>query len=53
MTTKLTADLGTFISELKYADIPDAAVVQIKMAFADCIGVTLAGALDRGCPARS
>ena len=46
MTTKLTADLGTFISELKYADIPDAAVVQIKMAFADCIGVTLAGALD-------
>lgn len=44
MTTALTADLGRFVAGLRYTDIPEKAVELIQSAFADCIGVMIAGA---------
>jgi len=46
MHTRLTADLGRFVSGLKYSDLPAEVVAQIKMAFTDCICCTIAGARD-------
>ena len=46
MTTPLTLDLGRFISGLRCADVPRAARAQIATAFADTIGVAIAGAAE-------
>ena len=46
MTIALSMDLGRFISGLRCADIPGAARVQIATAFADTIGVAIAGAAE-------
>ncbi len=45
-TTGLTMDLGRFISSLRYEDIPRAALFPIHAAFADTIGVAIAGARE-------
>ena len=44
MPTALTLDLGRFISGLRHADIPASALAAIHTAFADTVGVTIAGA---------
>jgi 2-methylcitrate dehydratase PrpD len=41
--TQLTRDLGAFVAQLKYEQIPQAALDVIHMGFADCVGVMLAG----------
>ncbi len=41
--TQLTRELGTFVAQLKYEQIPQAALDVIHMGFADCVGVMLAG----------
>lgn len=46
MSIALTRDLGRFISELRYQDIPRAAIPLIHTAFTDCVGVMVAGARD-------
>ena len=46
MTTHLTKDLARFISRLRHEDIPAEAVAHIHAAFADTIGVTIAGATE-------
>ena len=46
MTIALTLDLGKFISELRYQGIPKEAIPFIHTAFADCVGVMVAGARD-------
>ncbi|HEV7803018.1 MAG TPA: MmgE/PrpD family protein, partial [Burkholderiales bacterium] len=46
MTRTLTRDLGAFVAGLEYDDIPFEAVRVINMAFADCIGCTIAGASE-------
>ena len=46
MTTALTMDLGRFISGLRYPDIPREALLPINTAFADTIGVAVAGARE-------
>ena len=43
MTTPLTAEIARFASGLEFADVPEAAVPRVSAAFADCIGVMLAG----------
>ena len=47
MATPLTLDLGRFICGLRRADIPAAAREFIHTAFADTIGVAIAGAGER------
>jgi 2-methylcitrate dehydratase PrpD len=44
MTTALTLDLARFICGLRYGQIPRAALVPIRHAFADTLGVAIAGA---------
>jgi len=44
MTTALTTDLGTFVSELQFREIPEEALSSIRMAFTDCLGAAIAGA---------
>lgn len=44
MATALTRNLGEFVANLKFADIPGEAVSVVKTGFADCIGVMFAGA---------
>ena len=44
MATNITADLGKFVSGLRYKDIPSAAIPVIKAGITDCIGVMIAGA---------
>ena len=46
MTTTLTLDLGRFISGLRYGHIPKEALLPINTAFADTIGVAIAGARE-------
>jgi 2-methylcitrate dehydratase PrpD len=46
MTRTLTRDLGAFVAGLEYDDIPFEAVRVINMAFADCVGCTIAGASE-------
>ena len=46
MTTPITLDLGRFISGLRYTGIPQDALQPIRIAFADTIGVTFAGARE-------
>ena len=46
MTTPITLDLGRFISGLRYSGIPQHALQPIRIAFADTIGVTFAGARE-------
>lgn len=46
MTTPLTLDLGRFIANLRYEHIPEAALRPIRTAFADTIGVAIAGARE-------
>ncbi|MDO8693425.1 MAG: MmgE/PrpD family protein [Sheuella sp.] len=41
--TQLTRELGIFVAQLKYDQIPQAALDVIHMGFADCVGVMLAG----------
>ena len=41
--TQLTRELGAFVAQLKYEQIPQAALDVIHMGFADCVGVMLAG----------
>ena len=41
--TALTRDLGSFVAQLNYQQIPQAALDVIHMGFADCVGVMLAG----------
>ena len=44
MAIALTPDLGKFISELRYGEIPKDAVAPIHTGFTDCVGVMIAGA---------
>lgn len=46
MTTALTLDLARFISGLRYEHIPEVALAHIRSAFADTLGVALAGARE-------
>lgn len=46
MTTPLTSALGHFISGLQYSDLPAPVSARIGVAFADGVGVMIAGALD-------
>lgn len=46
MTTALTHDLGSFISNLRYAAVPPDVVSRICVAFTDCVAVTIAGATE-------
>ena len=46
MTIALTRELAEFAARVRYEDIPAAAVSVIDMAFTDCIGVAIAGAID-------
>lgn len=46
MAIALTADLGRFVAGLSYRDIPEEAVPLIHSAFADCVGVMIAGARE-------
>ena len=46
MTIPLTLELGRFISCLSYRGIPDEARLPIRSAFADTIGVAIAGARE-------
>ena len=46
MATPITRDLGRFIAGLRYPDIPQVALQPIRVAFADTIGVTIAGARE-------
>ena len=41
--TDITRELGAFIANLKFEQIPPAALDVIHMGFADCVGVMLAG----------
>ena len=42
--TALTLDMGKFVAGLQYKDIPEEAIPFIHTAFADCVGVMIAGA---------
>jgi len=42
----LTTSLAQFVSGLEFADIPTRAVETARIGFADCVGVTLAGAAE-------
>ena len=44
MTTALTRELGEFVAELRYEQIPAAAISVIQTGFTDCAGVMIAGA---------
>ena len=46
MTIALTLELGRFVSKLRFEDIPKEALPAIHTAFADTIGVAIAGALE-------
>lgn len=46
MTIALTRELAEFVAGVRYQDIPTEAVSAINMAFTDCIGVAIAGAID-------
>lgn len=46
MTTTLSLDLGRFIAGLRYEQIPREARVPIRIAFADTLGVAIAGARE-------
>src|SRR5688572_22990257 len=46
MTIALTEELARFVAGVRYRDIPAEAVSVIDMAFTDCIGVAIAGAID-------
>ena len=46
MPKSITLDLGRFISGLRYIHLPDEAHLPIHTAFADTIGVTIAGARE-------
>lgn len=41
--TSLTRELGAFVAQLHYDQLPQAALDVIHMGFADCVGVMLAG----------
>lgn len=41
--TDITRELGAFVANLKFEQIPPAALDVIHMGFADCVGVMLAG----------
>jgi 2-methylcitrate dehydratase PrpD len=42
----LTRALGTFVSKVRYGDVPPAAVKVVQLGFTDCVGVMLAGARE-------
>lgn len=46
MPIALTAELGKFVSGLRYRDIPTEAVDVIHAGFADCVGVMIVGARE-------
>ena len=46
MSIALTRELAGFVAGVRYRDIPAEAVSVIDMAFTDCIGVAIAGAID-------
>src|SRR5690348_15485319 len=46
MPIPLTAGLGEFAAGLRYRDIPGEAIDVIHTGFADCVGVTMVGALE-------
>jgi 2-methylcitrate dehydratase PrpD len=46
MPIPLTAGLGEFVAGLRYRDIPGEAIEVIHTGFADCVGVTMVGALE-------
>ena len=46
MTVRLTHDLGRFISNLRYTDIPREVISRVCVAFTDCIAVTIVGARE-------
>ena len=46
MTVPLTRDLGSFISNLRYADIPRDVSARVCVAFTDCVAVTIVGARE-------
>jgi len=41
--TNVTRELGAFVAQLKFSDIPAAALDVIHTGFSDCVGVMLAG----------
>ena len=47
MSIQLTHDLGRFIATTRFKDIPEAAVATSRTAYADTIGVMLAGAHEQ------
>ena len=42
----LTRSLGTFVSELRLADIPTDALAVVHTGFADCVGTMIAGSIE-------
>ncbi len=46
MTVPLTRDLGRFIANLGYADLPQNVKSRVCVAFTDCVAVTIAGARE-------
>lgn len=48
MTVPLTRDLGKFVANLRYADIPAKALPFIHTGITDCMGVMFAGAQEEG-----
>jgi 2-methylcitrate dehydratase PrpD len=46
MAIRLTHDLATFVATLKFTAIPRPVVERITVAFADCVGVMIAGAVE-------
>lgn len=46
MALALTVDLGRFVAALRYPALPPEAVNTIRMAFADTLGVAIAGGTD-------
>lgn len=46
MPTALTTQLGRFIAELCFEDIPDEAREYIAIGFTDCVGVMIAGSAE-------
>jgi len=44
MATALTRDLGRFVAQLRFDELPRDAVSVVQTGFADCVGVMIAGA---------
>jgi len=42
----LTQELGRFVSDLTYGQLPEAAIAVAKLGFVDCVGVMIAGSVE-------